>query len=71
MTPSPAPGPLDVADLRQRVQKALDGFLAGQLPQLDSISEELSPLTDALADLIAAASGCGRRSATGATAVRR
>jgi geranylgeranyl diphosphate synthase type I len=53
MTPSPAPGPLDVADLRQRVQKALDGFLAGQLPQLDSISEELSPLTDALADLIA------------------
>jgi geranylgeranyl diphosphate synthase type I len=53
MTPSPAPGPLDVADLRQRVQKALNEFLAGQLPQLDGISEELSPLTDALADLIA------------------
>ena len=52
MTQSPAPGPLDVADLRQRVQKALDGFLTGQLPQLDAISEELSPLTDALADLI-------------------
>jgi len=52
MTPSPAAGPLDVADLRQRVQKALDEFLAGQLPQLDAISEELSPLTDALADLI-------------------
>ena len=29
MTQSPAPGPLDVADLRQRVQKALNGFLAG------------------------------------------
>ena len=45
--------PLDRADLRQRVQKALDGFVAGQLPLLDAISEELGPLTDALSDLIA------------------
>ena len=53
MRPSPAPGPLDQADLRQRVQKALNAFVAGQVPLLDGISEELSPLTDALSDLIA------------------
>jgi geranylgeranyl diphosphate synthase type I len=45
--------PLDRADLRQRVQKSLNAFLAGQLPALDRISEELGPLTDALADLLA------------------
>jgi geranylgeranyl diphosphate synthase type I len=45
--------PLDAADLRQRVQKALNAFIAGQLPLLDGISEELSPLTDALGELIA------------------
>ena len=45
--------PLDAADLRQRVQKALNAFVAGQLPLLDGISEELSPLTDALGELIA------------------
>jgi geranylgeranyl diphosphate synthase type I len=45
--------PLDRADLRQRVQKSLDAFLAGQLPCLDGISEELGPLTDALTDLLA------------------
>ena len=45
--------PLDREDLRQRVQKALDGFVAGQLPVLDGISEELGPLTDALSDLVA------------------
>ena len=45
--------PLDREDLRQRVQKALDGFVAGQLPGLDGISEELGPLTDALSDLVA------------------
>ena len=44
--------PLDAADLRQRVQKALDAFLAAQLPLLDGISDELSPLTDALAELV-------------------
>ena len=49
--------PLDREDLRQRVQKALDGFVAGQLPVLDAISEELGPLTDALTDLV----GGGKR----------
>ncbi len=45
--------PLDREDLRQRVQKALNGFVTGQLLYLDGISDELSPLTDALTDLIA------------------
>jgi geranylgeranyl diphosphate synthase type I len=49
--------PLDRADLRQRVQKSLNAFVAGQLPALDRISPELSPLTDALSDLI----GGGKR----------
>jgi geranylgeranyl diphosphate synthase, type I len=44
--------PLDRADLRQRVQKALEEFLAAQAPVLDGVSEELSPLTDALEDLL-------------------
>ena len=35
------------------MQKALDAFLAAQLPILDGISDELSPLTDALAELVA------------------
>ena len=45
--------PLDREDLRQRVQKALNGFVGGKLPVLDTISDELSPLTDALTDLVA------------------
>ena len=56
MSPDPlrdGSAPLDRADLRQRVQKALDAFVAGQLPVLDAVSAELSPLTDALHDLIA------------------
>ena len=44
---------LDREDLRQRVQKALDAFVAEQLPRLDAVSEELSPLTAALTDLLA------------------
>lgn len=44
--------PLDRDDLRQRVQKALDGFVAGQLPYLEGVSEELGPLADALVQLI-------------------
>jgi geranylgeranyl diphosphate synthase type I len=47
------PLPLDRADLRQRVQKALDAFVAGQLHRLDGVSEELGPLADALTDLVA------------------
>ena len=46
-------GPLDREHLRQRVQEALNGFVAGQLPALDVISTELGPLTDALTELIA------------------
>jgi geranylgeranyl diphosphate synthase type I len=53
MTAAPAPGPLDQADLRQRVQKSLNAFVANKVPILDGISEELSPLTDALTDLVA------------------
>ena len=45
-------GPLDREDLRQRVQKALDAFVAGQLPVLDAISEDLGPLTEALTELM-------------------
>ena len=45
--------PLDGADLRQRVQKALNAFIAAQVPLLDGISAELSPLTDALSELVA------------------
>ena len=52
MESSPAPGPLDAADLRQRVQKALDTFVARQVPLLDGISEELGHLTDALSELV-------------------
>ena len=48
----PAAGPLDAADLRQRVEKTLNAFVATQVPLLDGISEELGPLTDALSDLI-------------------
>ena len=44
--------PLDVEDLRVRVQKVLDDVLARQVPVLDAVSEELAPLTDALAALL-------------------
>jgi geranylgeranyl diphosphate synthase type I len=52
MTAPPVPGPLDREDLRQRVQKALDGFVSRQVPRLDAVSEELSPLTDALSRMV-------------------
>jgi geranylgeranyl diphosphate synthase, type I len=51
--PSPSAGPLDREDLRQRVQKSLNAFLAAQQHVLDAVSEELGPLTDALTDLVA------------------
>jgi geranylgeranyl diphosphate synthase type I len=50
--PPSGSGPLDRADLRQRVQKALDAFVSGQVPTLDGVGEELSPLTDALTGLV-------------------
>ncbi|HWG93526.1 MAG TPA: polyprenyl synthetase family protein [Mycobacteriales bacterium] len=49
----PATSPLDREDLRQRVQKCLNAFLAEQQHVLDAVSEELVPLTDALGDLVA------------------
>jgi geranylgeranyl diphosphate synthase type I len=49
----PSGSPLDRCDLRQRVQKALDAFLARQQPTLDGVSVELSPLTDAVTVLLA------------------
>ena len=60
--------PLDAEDLRVRVQKRLDDFLAAQVPVLDDVSPDLAPLAEAITDLLAAASGCARRSPTGAGA---
>ncbi len=47
-----AHSPLDAEDLRVRVQKRLDDFLAVQVPVLDDVSEELAPLSDAIVDLL-------------------
>jgi len=44
--------PLDAEDLRTRVQKRLDEFLATQIPLLDDVSPELAPLAEALTDLL-------------------
>ncbi|MGD9957177.1 MAG: polyprenyl synthetase family protein [Candidatus Nanopelagicales bacterium] len=44
--------PLDAEDLRVRVQKRLDDFLAQQLPVLDDVSPDLAPLSEALTDLL-------------------
>ncbi len=46
-------GPLDRADLRARVQKSLDAFLAAQLPVLEAVSDDLAPLADAVVQLVA------------------
>lgn len=45
--------PLDVDDLRPRVQSVLDEFVAEQRGVLSSVSGDLDPLADAIADLIA------------------
>ncbi len=50
--PADSAGPLDVEDLRARVQKALDDFLAVQQPRLDEVSDELGPLLEAIRDLL-------------------
>ena len=49
--------PLDAEDLRPRVQKVVDDFIAGHHMLLDSISDDLSPLVDAVSDLL----GGGKR----------
>jgi geranylgeranyl diphosphate synthase, type I len=44
--------PLDVEDLRTRVRKHLDDFVAVQVPRLDAVSDDLSPFIDSLTDLL-------------------
>ncbi|MFM8772557.1 MAG: polyprenyl synthetase family protein, partial [Actinomycetota bacterium] len=51
------PSPLDADDLRPRVQKVVDDFIAGHHSILDGISDDLSPLADAVSDLL----GGGKR----------
>ena len=48
----PTTSPLDAEDLRVRVQKRLDDFLAVQVPILDDVSPDLAPLAEALTDLL-------------------
>jgi geranylgeranyl diphosphate synthase, type I len=50
--PLDARSSLDAEDLRSRVQKTLDDFLARQLPVLDDISDELAALVEALSDFL-------------------
>lgn len=45
--------PLDVEDLRVRVQKSLDDVLSRQVTILDSVSTDLAPLSEALTALLA------------------
>jgi geranylgeranyl diphosphate synthase type I len=49
---SGARGALDAEDLRVRVQKRLDEFMSLQVSYLDQVSPDLSPLADALVDLL-------------------
>jgi len=49
--------PLDVDDLRPRVQKAVDDFIASQREILDGVSDDLDPLVEAVSDLL----GGGKR----------
>ena len=44
--------PVDVEDLRHRVQKTLDDLLGQQTQVVESVSEDLSPLMDAIGDLL-------------------
>jgi geranylgeranyl diphosphate synthase type I len=46
------PRPLDAADLGDRVQKALEAFLAKQAAMLDAIAEELGPVADAVTEFL-------------------
>ena len=53
MTATGATGsPLDAEDLRVRVQKRLDDFLAAQVPVLDEVSPDLAPLSESIVDLL-------------------
>jgi len=44
--------PLDVADLRDRVQKALGEFIAGQTAALDAIADELGPVGERISEFL-------------------
>ena len=44
--------PLDADDLRPRVQKAVDDFIAAQRYILDGVSDDLDPLIEAVSDLL-------------------
>jgi len=44
--------PLDVDDLRPRVQKAVDDFISSQRDILDGVSDDLDPLVEAVSDLL-------------------
>lgn len=44
--------PLDVDDLRPRVQKAVDDFISTQREILDGVSDDLDPLVEAVTDLL-------------------
>ena len=44
--------PLDVDDLRPRVQKTVDDFIASQRDILDGVSDDLDPLVEAVSDLL-------------------
>jgi len=52
MTVDPNRSPLDAEDLRVRVQKRLDDFMAEQVTLLDDVSSDLAPLSEALVDLL-------------------
>jgi geranylgeranyl diphosphate synthase, type I len=45
--------PLDAEDLRTRVRKHLDDFIAVQVPRLDAVSDDLAVFADTLTDLLA------------------
>lgn len=51
------PSPLDTEDLRTRVSKSLQGFLAGQVDVLDEVSADVAPLSDSVIELL----GGGKR----------
>ena len=51
MAIAPHPAPLDVEDLRSRVQKAVSDFVSRQRGLLDAISDDLDPLVEAVTDL--------------------
>jgi geranylgeranyl diphosphate synthase type I len=47
------PSPLDVEDLRGRVNKVLDGFVERQQPVLDAVSEDLDPIVQSARSILA------------------